>query len=239
MIKKNAVDFKDQGNTYFKEGDYENALQYFGKAVEIDPEYRDAWNNIYLTLLKLDRTDDAKRCKEILDRLEYQPDTPLKGIQDRQFSRIKKLLSVIIVILLALAVIMAALSILGWVSYREVIPVAPEHYVDQMINNTMAGFLNLVSPASDVSNPGYSSKTINVTVVKTGNTIVIRNNGGTDIGRVSVFNIWIDDMIQNQRLGKEQGSSLAIRTNGSSHNHIVVTGRLTDSSEQVILDTFV
>jgi tetratricopeptide (TPR) repeat protein len=147
MKKNKAVEYKDQGNSYFKGGDYETALQYYGKAIEIDPEYRDAWNNIYVTLLKLDRTDDAKKCKEILDRLEYKPEIPLKNVADRPYKRLKQVLAVIIVVLLGLSIIMAALSVLGWVSYREIIPVAPEQYVSDIMNTTISGFINLVSPS--------------------------------------------------------------------------------------------
>ncbi len=145
MKTNKAVEYKSQGNSYFKDGDYENALQYYGKAVEVDPEYRDAWNNIYLTLLKLDRTDDAKRCKEILDNLEYKPEYRAKGVADRPYRRVKQILAVIIIILLALSIIMAALSILGWISYREIIPVAPEQYVSDMMNTTVSGFINIVN----------------------------------------------------------------------------------------------
>ena len=147
MKANKAIEYKNMGNNYFNEGDYENALLYYGKAVEIDPEYRDAWNNIYVTLLKLDRTDNAKRCKEILDRLEYKPETPVKSVADRPYKRLKQVLAVIIVLLLALSIILAALSILGWVSYREVIPVAPEQYVSDMMNTTLSGFIKIVSPS--------------------------------------------------------------------------------------------
>jgi tetratricopeptide (TPR) repeat protein len=145
MKANKAAEYKTQGNNYFKEGDYENALQYYGKAVEIDPEYYDAWNNIYLTLLKLDRTDDAKKCKDVLDNLEFKPEYHAKVIADRPYKRLKQLLSVIIVILLAISIIMAALSIFGWISYREVIPVAPEQYVGDMMNTTISGFINIVN----------------------------------------------------------------------------------------------
>jgi len=145
MKANKAVEYKNQGNNSFKEGDYENALLYYGKAVEIDPEYRDAWNNIYLTLLKLDRIDDARKCKEILDRLEYEPEITMKGVADRPYKRFKQVLAVIIVILLALSILLASLSILGWVSYREVIPVAPEQYVSDMMNTTLSGFIKIVN----------------------------------------------------------------------------------------------
>jgi len=145
MKANKAAEYKDQGNNYFKDGDYENALQSYGKAVEIDPDYRDAWNNIYLTLLKLDRTDDAYKCKEILDKLEHKPEIPMKSVAERPYKRLKQVLAVIIVILLALSILLAALSILGWVSYQQVIPVAPERYVSDIINTSISGFINIVN----------------------------------------------------------------------------------------------
>lgn len=148
MKTNKALEYKNQGNNYFKEGDYENALQYYGKAIEADPEYFDAWNNIYLTLLKLDRTDDAKKCKEMLDRLEDKHEgAPMKGVAERPYKRLKQVLAIIIVILLALSIVLAALSVLGWVSYREVIPVAPEQYVSDVMNSTISGFIRIVSPS--------------------------------------------------------------------------------------------
>ncbi|MEI6293932.1 MAG: tetratricopeptide repeat protein [Methanomicrobiales archaeon] len=148
MKTNKALEYKNQGNNYFKEGDYENALQYYGKALEIDPDYRDAWNNIYLTLLKLDRTDDAKKCKEMLDKLEDRQDSaPMKGVADRPYKHIRLALAVIIVILLAMSIILAALSILGWISYREVIPIAPEQQFSDIMNTTISGFIKIVSPS--------------------------------------------------------------------------------------------
>lgn len=145
MKTKQALEYKNQGNNYFKDGDYENALQYYGKAVEIDPDYRDAWNNIYLTLLKLDRIDEANKCREILEKLKYKQETPVKAVADRPYKRVKQVLAVVVVLLLALALVLAVLSIFGWVGYRQVIPVVPEEYVAEMINTTVSGFTNLIN----------------------------------------------------------------------------------------------
>jgi tetratricopeptide (TPR) repeat protein len=146
MKTKQASEYKNQGNTYFKEGDYENALQYYGKAVEIDPDYRDAWNNIYITLVKLDRIDDASKCKEILEKIKYKQVTPVNVLGDQPYKRLKLLLRVIVVILLALSIILATLSIFGWIGYRQVIPVAPEQYVGEIINATISSFPNIINP---------------------------------------------------------------------------------------------
>ena len=108
-----AAELKNEGNDYFKQGEYEKALQCYGKAVELVPDYRDAWNNIYLTLVKQERTEEAARCKEILDKLSLEPKTRPKAVGSRHFSRIQKVLIVIITILLVVAVVVATEALMG------------------------------------------------------------------------------------------------------------------------------
>lgn len=147
MKANKALEFKNQGNYYFKDGDYEKALQFYGKAIEIDPDYRDAWNNIYITLIKLDRTDEARKCKEIINRIESKSETSFKKVADRPHKRLKQALAVVIVILLALSIALASLSILGWVSYQSVLPVSPEQYVSRLIDYFISQFVELMKPS--------------------------------------------------------------------------------------------
>jgi len=239
MRKKEAVEYKNQGNEAYKEGSYEKALELYGKAVEIDPDYRDAWNNIYLTLLKLERIDDARKCKEILARLGTKPEAPSKKIGERQYYRAKKILAVIIVVMLAFTLILAALSIFGWVGYRTVLPFVPEHMVQNAVNTSVSGitYIANISPAVEIS--GFAYDKVNVTALRSGKAVVIRNNGGPEIDRISTFTIWVDDNYQGARLGREPGSSVTLKDLNGTKNHLVVTGRFTDGAEQVILDTSV
>jgi hypothetical protein len=108
-----AAELKNEGNDYFKQGEYEKALQCYGKSVELVPDYRDAWNNIYLTLVKQERTEEAAKCKEILDKLSLEPKTRPKTVGSRHFSRIQKVLIVIITILLVVAVVVATEALMG------------------------------------------------------------------------------------------------------------------------------
>ncbi|MCU0630002.1 MAG: tetratricopeptide repeat protein [Methanoregulaceae archaeon] len=108
-----AAELKNEGNDYFKQGEYEKALQCYGKAVELVPDYRDAWNNIYLTLVKQERTEEAARCKEILDKFALEPKTQPKAVGSGHFSRIQKVLIVIITILLVVAVVVATEALMG------------------------------------------------------------------------------------------------------------------------------
>ncbi|MEI7433718.1 MAG: tetratricopeptide repeat protein [Methanomicrobiales archaeon] len=112
-MKKQATELKNQGNDFFKGGDYDKALQCYGKAVELAPDYRDAWYNIYLTLQKQQRTEEAAKCREILDTLSHDPKTQSKSVGLKHFSPVQKAFIVIITILLVIAVVVATEALMG------------------------------------------------------------------------------------------------------------------------------
>ncbi len=113
MKKTRATELKDKGNEYFKQRDYEKALEYYGKAVETAPDYRDAWNNIYLTLLKQERMEEAGKCKEILDKLTEDPKSQPKSVGLKHFSFVQKIFIAIIAILLVITVMVAFEALMG------------------------------------------------------------------------------------------------------------------------------
>jgi hypothetical protein len=113
MNTTRAAELKNEGNNFFKQGDYEKALQCYGKAVELVPDYTDAWNNIYLTLVQQERTDEAAKCKEILDKLTYSSKTRPKTVGTKQFSRVQKVFIVVITVLLVIAVVVATEALMG------------------------------------------------------------------------------------------------------------------------------
>jgi len=68
--RKQAIEWKNMGNNFFIKEDYENAIQSFKKALEIDPNYIDAWNNLGLAYIKSGNIDEAKKCHEKIDFLK-------------------------------------------------------------------------------------------------------------------------------------------------------------------------
>lgn len=53
-----ALEYKDQGNTAFKAGNFAEAISYYEKALEVDASYVPALFNKFLCLKKLDKDDD-------------------------------------------------------------------------------------------------------------------------------------------------------------------------------------
>lgn len=69
--------WKESGNDYFNRGQYEDAIKCYAHAIELNPEYIDAWNNMGLAFLKIGKIDEAKKCnekvKELKDNHKLQP----------------------------------------------------------------------------------------------------------------------------------------------------------------------
>jgi len=57
---------------FVSKGQYEDAIKCYARAIEIDPEYLDAWNNIGYALIKLGKTDEAKKCNEKVKQLRLK-----------------------------------------------------------------------------------------------------------------------------------------------------------------------
>jgi tetratricopeptide (TPR) repeat protein len=148
-----AVELKNEGNDYFKQGDYDKALQCYGKAVELVPDYRDAWNNIYLTLGKQGRTDEAVKCKEILDKLAHDPRTTQpKAIGLKHFSLVQKAFIVAITVLLVIAVVVATEALMG-VGVKQSGPTPIENTIRSLVSLSPVGLNISDSDSSGINIP--------------------------------------------------------------------------------------
>jgi tetratricopeptide (TPR) repeat protein len=52
----------DKGNELLKKGNLETAIKYFDKAITIDPEEAESWNNKAIALMKLGQYAEALKC---------------------------------------------------------------------------------------------------------------------------------------------------------------------------------
>jgi tetratricopeptide (TPR) repeat protein len=63
-IGQNAQYWRDQGNEYFKYGDFKNASESYEKALELEPNSTDLWNNKGRALANSGQIDNAISCFE-------------------------------------------------------------------------------------------------------------------------------------------------------------------------------
>lgn len=72
MNLDDPLTWKESGNDYFRKGQYEDAIKYYAHAIQIKPDFIDAWNNMGFALLKMGRIDEAKECNEKVKKLREE-----------------------------------------------------------------------------------------------------------------------------------------------------------------------
>ena len=63
-MDSSATAWKDKGNSYYKQKQYEEALRCYSQALRMDPLYSDAWYNLGMTCRALGYEDEAATCYE-------------------------------------------------------------------------------------------------------------------------------------------------------------------------------
>ena len=67
------VMWRNTGNGYFNNGQYEEAIKCYFNAIELNPDYVDAWNNLGYTYHKMGKFEEANRCKERINEIKSKP----------------------------------------------------------------------------------------------------------------------------------------------------------------------
>ncbi|MBP1928134.1 TM2 domain-containing membrane protein YozV [Methanolinea mesophila] len=62
--------WKQEGDRFFQRGDYEAASMNYVRAIELNPEYLDAWNSLSAALRKMGRTEEAGRAMHFVKDLQ-------------------------------------------------------------------------------------------------------------------------------------------------------------------------
>jgi tetratricopeptide (TPR) repeat protein len=75
-----AMDEYNKGITYFNKEDFADALPYFKKAVEIDPDFAFAWDNLGLCYRKTNNYDDAIKAYQKSLEIDPKGPSPLQNI---------------------------------------------------------------------------------------------------------------------------------------------------------------
>ncbi len=72
MNLDDPVTWKESGNDFFKKGQYEDAIKCYAHAIQLKPDFVDAWNNMGFALLKMGKIDEAKECNEKVKTLKEE-----------------------------------------------------------------------------------------------------------------------------------------------------------------------
>lgn len=72
MNLDDPLTWKEEGNEFFKRGQYEDAIKCYSHAIELDTNFIEGWNNLGLALLKIGKIDEAKKCNEKVKELNQK-----------------------------------------------------------------------------------------------------------------------------------------------------------------------
>ena len=91
-VHNEAITCKIQGNINYRQGNYKDALIFYEKGLQVDPDNIDIWNNKGLALVKLGRIEEARQCKMQLKRLGENPGatqtiSPVVTVQETETPR--------------------------------------------------------------------------------------------------------------------------------------------------------
>ena len=73
--QKEAINWKNRGNSLAKQGDYEGALTCYNSGLVIDPNNTDLWHNKTLVLGKLGRIEESKQFQDKIKEIQYRTQT--------------------------------------------------------------------------------------------------------------------------------------------------------------------
>jgi len=61
---EDPIIWKNKGDEFFNKGNFEDAIKCYKYAIELKPDFIDAWSDMSISFLKLGRIDEVKKCTE-------------------------------------------------------------------------------------------------------------------------------------------------------------------------------
>lgn len=89
---EDARAWKNRGDEYIGKEKYQEAIQCYDYAVQLDPEFTEAWNNYGYALVKLGREEDAGKVREKINQIKKKKDEEIKESQVNVKTRFKNYL---------------------------------------------------------------------------------------------------------------------------------------------------
>jgi tetratricopeptide (TPR) repeat protein len=62
--------WKDKGDEFIRNGNFEDAIKCYKYAIELRPDFIDAWSAMGLSFSKLGRMDEAEKCTRKMKRTQ-------------------------------------------------------------------------------------------------------------------------------------------------------------------------
>lgn len=89
MTNIKAIALKSEGDEKVRQGDYNAAIRLYQDAVQIDPQFLRAWNNLGYCLAKIGKTEEENQVKNKINEIKQQMDsgeiqTPINGVSGRE-----------------------------------------------------------------------------------------------------------------------------------------------------------
>lgn len=86
----NPITWKEKGNEFFNQGEYQKAIECFIHAIELDPNYLDAWNNLGYTLLKMGKIKEAKSINQKIKEIKSKSIESIPPSESKVGSSVKE-----------------------------------------------------------------------------------------------------------------------------------------------------
>jgi hypothetical protein len=200
---RDAKIWKDAGDAHFHKGDFESAKKCYTQAIDLDPGYKAAWNNLGLSLLKSGNIEEAK---QVNARLKMLPQNmtlkdkiiPPINTDDIQTKPIwKKIIIIFVGVIAAIFVILILAAFIngmsGPVDQSVIVTVAP---TPDGMNIAWQGGMD-IDHVVGWKVFGYSSGEELLLIDGTGNIPTIgqvnRYSGGSITGKRILIRVWFDD----------------------------------------------
>jgi tetratricopeptide (TPR) repeat protein len=74
-----------KGNCWFRKGEFKRAVEEFRRAIELKPDYKEAFANLGLALAKSGRFDEAKSVYQEVLKIDPEFEEALEGLKEVQY----------------------------------------------------------------------------------------------------------------------------------------------------------
>lgn len=109
--KNNSDSWKEKGNEFYKQGNYEEAIQCYHDAIVLNPTSESAWHNLGMAYSRAGKVEDSKFCFNKEKELSSIPKSPLRPKKVKPIKKVALFASIIILIIIIGVIVIPPLFI--------------------------------------------------------------------------------------------------------------------------------